>query len=293
MERQDYILQADRLVINYKRFKALNELTLSVPNGSIYGLIGKNGSGKTTFFRTVTGLVCPSSGSITVNAARMAAIVESPAIYADMTALQNMRYQCDLLRLGTYESIGEILEQVGLADTGKKKAKQFSLGMRQRLGLAIALLGNPDLILLDEPVNGLDPQGIIELRELILQLNKEKGITFLISSHILDELSKMATHYGFVDRGHLVKEISAEELANKGHHHMLVTVTDQKALLQFLEERQLDYKVTSENTVDILGEIGVTPLAVALDQKGCEILTIQCISENLESYYMDLIGGSV
>ena len=205
------VLRTQGLCKHYRRFKALDGLDMEVPKSAIYGLVGKNGAGKTTLIRVVCGLQAPTAGSYSLYGAglgeprlnrtrrRMGAVVETPSLYPDMTAQQNLKLQYRVLGLPDDGGIPELLELVGLADTGKKKAGQFSLGMKQRLGIAIALCGDPDFLVLDEPINGLDPQGIVEMRELILKLNRERQITVLISSHILDELSKLATHYGFID----------------------------------------------------------------------------------------------
>ena len=198
-------------------------MTKNVPKGAIYGFVGKNGAGKTTLIRLICGLQAPTAGGYTLYGVRntdpsihrvrrrMGAVVESPAIYLDLTAEDNLRLQARLLGLPSEEGIAPLLELVGLGETGRKKARNFSLGMRQRLGIAVALCGEPDFLALDEPVNGLDPQGIIEMRELILKLNREYQITVLLSSHILDELARLATHYGFLDQGTLVREVSAKE----------------------------------------------------------------------------------
>ena len=202
----EYILTANNLCKNYKHFKALNHFSMHVPKGAIYGFVGKNGAGKTTLIRLICRLQIPTSGTYTLygtentnngilNARkRIGAVVETPSIYLDMTAEENMKEQYYVLGLPSFDDIPQILQLVGLENIGKKKAKDFSLGMRQRLGIAIALAGKPDFLVLDEPTNGLDPQGIAAMRELILKLNHEKQITILISSHILDELSKFATH---------------------------------------------------------------------------------------------------
>ena len=223
----DYVLQTNKLTKKYGKFYALNELNMKVPKGSIYGFVGQNGAGKSTLIRLICGLQEPSKGTYSIYGMknrrkdlvkarrRMGAVVETPAIYLDMTAEDNLKQQCLILGLPSYDSMPEILELVGLSNTGKKKAKDFSLGMKQRLGIAVALMGNPDFLVLDEPTNGLDPYGIIEIRELILKLNREYNITVLISSHILDELSRFATHYGFIHHGRMVKEISAAELENE------------------------------------------------------------------------------
>ena len=222
----------------YKHFKALNGLTMHVPKGAIYGIVGKNGAGKTTLIRLLCGLQEPTKGSFCLYGVqnnhkgiqrarrRIGAVVETPSIYLNMTAEENIKEQYRVLGLPSFEGIKELLDLVGIGDTGKKKAKNFSLGMRQRLGIAIALCGDPDFLVLDEPVNGLDPQGIIEMRELILKLNRERQITVLISSHILDELSRLATHYGFIDNGQIVKEISAPELEAACRKCLRMEVTD-------------------------------------------------------------------
>ena len=220
----EYVLCVNALSKNYRHFKALNGLSMKVPKGSIYGFVGRNGAGKTTLIRMICGLQEPTAGEyvlygrkntdkdIAKSRRRMGAVVETPSVYLDMTARDNLMQQYKILGLPSYDGLDEILKLVGLEHTGKKKAKNFSLGMRQRLGIAVALVGTPDFLVLDEPINGLDPQGIVEMRELILRLNREQQITVLISSHILDELSRLATYYGFINNGHIIKEMSAEEL---------------------------------------------------------------------------------
>ena len=217
-----YILEVDDLTKTYGRFPALNGLTMRVPEGSIYGFVGRNGAGKTTLIRLICGLQRPSSGSFTlcgvrhdspdIAAARrrIGAVVEAPAIYLDMSAEDNLKQQSLILDLPSFEEIPGLLRLAGLEDAGKKKARRFSLGMKQRLGIAVALVGHPAFLVLDEPVNGLDPQGIVELRALLLRLNRERGITILISSHNLHELSRLATHYGIIESGRMVRELSAD-----------------------------------------------------------------------------------
>ncbi|MEN6489659.1 MAG: ABC transporter ATP-binding protein, partial [Smithella sp.] len=178
-----------------------------------------------------------------------------------------------------------------LENTGKKKAKNFSLGMRQRLGIAVALAGDPDFLVLDEPVNGLDPEGIIEMRELILKLNRERRITVLISSHNLDELSRLATHYGFIDHGQMVKEISADELEAACRKCVRLTVSDTKVLTHVLDGLGLDYSVVSESEADVFGKVSVTALTQALSKENCEVLSMHERDESLESYYISLLGG--
>ena len=194
--------------------------------------------------------------------------------------------------LPSFEGIKELLDLVGIGDTGKKKAKNFSLGMRQRLGIAIALCGDPDFLVLDEPVNGLDPQGIIEMRELILKLNRERQITVLISSHILDELSRLATHYGFIDNGQIVKEISAPELEAACRKCLRMEVTDLRVFAQVCDSLKLEYQIVSDAIVDIYGKVRITEFVLALAKGGCEVLSVDERDESLESYYVSLIGGA-
>ena len=268
----EYVLETNAVTKRYRGFIALNGLTMRIPKGAIYGFVGRNGAGKTTLIRLICGLQEPTDGSYTLYGAkntdteiyrcrrRMGAVVESPAIYPDMTARENIRQQYRVLGLPSDDGIDELLHLVGLGDTGKKKAKNFSLGMRQRLGIAIALSGNPDFLVLDEPTNGLDPQGIIEMRELILKLNREHGITVLISSHILDELSRLATHYGFIDDGHMVKEMSAQELETRCRKCVRIEVSDTKALARVLDGMKAEYRIIDDAHADIYAEIPVTEL---------------------------------
>lgn len=299
----EYVLRTNALCKNYGHFKALNGLSMNVPKGAIYGFIGKNGAGKTTLIRLICGLQEPTSGTYTLygknnkEAAaqkarrRMGAVVETPSIYLDMTAKDNLKQQYRILGLPSDDGLFDLLHLVGLEDTGKKKAKHFSFGMRQRLGIAIALAGDPDFLILDEPVNGLDPKGIIEIRELILKLNREHQITFLISSHILDELSKIATHYGFIDNGRILREISAADLENICRKCVRVEVTKTAALARVLDKMGLEYKILSDNAADIFGKVPISPLTEALIAEHCELLSFKEREESLESYYVNLLEG--
>ncbi len=196
-----------------------------------------------------------------------------------------------MLGMPSFGGVDELLAFVGLENTGKKKVRNFSLGMRQRLGIAIALCGEPDLLMLDEPVNGLDPQGIIEIRELILRLNRERQITVLISSHILDELSRLATHYGFIDKGSMVREISADELEAECRKCTRIVVSDTRLLCMALDRIGLEYRVVSSAEADVYGEIRAADLVHALDAAGCETISMHERNESLETYYINLIGG--
>lgn len=297
----EYVLRTDALCKTYGHFKALNGLTMNVPKGAIYGFVGKNGAGKTTLIRLICGLQQPTSGSYTLygrkesekdiikSRRRMGAVVETPSVYFDMTAEDNLRQQYRILGLPTYDGIDDILKLVGLEGTGRKKAGNFSLGMKQRLGIAVALAGDPDFLVLDEPANGLDPQGIVEIRELILKLNREQQITVLISSHILDELSRLATNYGFIDGGRLIKELSAEELEAACRKCLRVEVSDTKALARVLDRMGVEYKIFSDTHADIYEKLKVSQLASLLAAEGCEVISMQEQDESLESYYMSLL----
>ena len=299
----EYVLTTQGLSKRYKDFKALDNLSMRVPKGSIYGFVGRNGAGKTTLIRLICGLQAPTSGTYAlygVDSAqrgiakvrrRMGAVVETPSIYLDLTAQDNLKEQFRVLGVPSDDGIPELLKLVGLEDTGRKKARNFSLGMKQRLGIAVALAGDPDFLVLDEPVNGLDPQGIIDIRELILKLNRERNITVLISSHILDELSRLATHYGFIDSGRMVKELSARELEAACRKCLRVEVTDTRALARVLDRMEVEYKILDDGQADVFAQVNISQLSRALDGEGCELLSAQERDESLESYFVNLVGG--
>jgi len=299
----EYVLTAEDLCKSYRKCKALNGLSMHVPKGAIYGVIGRNGAGKTTLLRLLCGMQYPTSGEYTLfgkkgtdkeivmSRRKMGAVVEKPSIYLSMTAAENLEQQYRVLGLPSFEGIRELLELVGLADTGKKKVKHFSLGMKQRLGIAVALCGNPEFLVLDEPANGLDPQGIMEIRELILKLNRENQITFLISSHILEELAKFATHYGFVEGGQMVRELSAEELEASCRKCMHVEVSDTRALARVLDAKGIEYSILSEREAEIFAQLDVTELVALLTKEGCTLYSMAEKEESLESFYISLVGG--
>lgn len=299
----EYVLETNAITKRYRGFTALSGLTMRIPKGSIYGFVGRNGAGKTTLIRVICGLQEPTDGSYTLwsvkntDAAilrcrrRMGAVVETPAIYPEMTARDNIRQQYRVLGLPSDDGIDALLHLVGLGDTGRKKAGDFSLGMRQRLGIAVALAGDPDFLVLDEPVNGLDPEGIIEIRELILKLNREHGITVLISSHILDELSRLATHYGFIDGGCMIKEISAQELESRCRKCIRASVSSTGALARVLDAMGAAYSIVDDSQADIYGEVQITALVEALGREGCTVYSVKEHDESLESFYMELVGG--
>lgn len=299
----DYVLKAEALTKIYGHHKALDNFSIHIPNGAIYGLVGKNGAGKTTLLRLICGLQEATFGEYTLygvssrkheilNARKeMGAVIETPAIYLDMSATGNLKEQYRILGMRSFDTIPELLKMVGLENTGRKKAKNFSLGMRQRLGIAIALVGNPRFLVLDEPINGLDPQGIIEMRQLLLNLNQQYGMTILVSSHILDELSRLATHYGFIDNGKMIKEISASDLENSFRKSVRIEVTDEKALAAVLEQVGQPYKILAPNVIEVYNRVNISRLTAELEKYQCDVLSIQEREENLENYYVNLIGG--
>ena len=300
----DTILTTESLSKHYGKFKALDNVSMHIPKGAIYGFVGRNGAGKTTLIRLICGLQEPDSGTYTIygtanddkaiskQRARMGAVIETPSIYMEMSAEENLKQQARILGLPSFDGIDELLKLIGLEQTGNKKAKHFSLGMRQRLGIGIALVNDPDFLVLDEPTNGLDPQGIIQIRELILKLNQNRQITLLISSHILDELSKLATHFGFIDNGRIVKEISAEQLEMMSRQCLRLEVDNIQALIRVLDSMKLNYKLINENTAEIYGKPSITHLIQELADQHCEVQSIQEQDESLEIYFINLVGGS-
>ena len=298
----EYILKTNALCKAYRNVSALKEVTMSVPKGSIYGFIGKNGAGKTTLFRLICGLQYPTDGNFTLFGidhrdeaihqvrCRLSAIVETPAFYGDMNAVENMKMQCAILGLSSYDGIDDLLKLVRLDEAGKKKAKHFSLGMKQRLGIAMALCGDPDFLILDEAINGLDPQGIVEIRELILRLNQERQITVMISSHILDELSRLATHYGFIDKGKIIREMSAKDLDAACRKCARLTVTDTAVLTGVLDRMKYEYKVIDAAVCDVYAKLNITELALALAKDNCAIISMQERNESLENLFLSLVG---
>lgn len=299
----DYILSAQGLSKEYGRSKALDDFNIHIPKGAIYGLVGRNGAGKTTLIRLLCGLQSPTAGSFTLYGIpstspnlslarrRMGAVVETPALYMALSAEENLRQQYRVLGLPSFDGLAPLLDLVGLGDVGRKKVRNFSLGMKQRLGLAIALVGDPDFLILDEPTNGLDPQGIIDIRELILRLNRERGITVLISSHILDELSRLATHYGILDRGRMVNELSARELEAACQKRVSLTVSDTQALARVLDAMGLDYRILSHTQGEVYAQVNLSRLALALSKEGCELQAAREKDESLEGYFISLVGG--
>lgn len=300
----EYLLSTDKLTKQYKQQKAVNNVSIHVKQGAIYGLIGRNGAGKTTLMRMLAGLSSPTSGSFSIFGktkaktgaamSRIGALVENPGIYADMSAYGNLHAKCLALGVRDRETEQKLLQTVGLADTGKKPVGKFSLGMKQRLGIALALVGDPDLVILDEPINGLDPQGIAEVRNTIELLNREKGITFIISSHILGELAKFATNYGIIHGGQLLEELSMEELLEKCTHRIILNTAAAPQACTALEKLGITrYKVTDKATVEIYERLDEIPaVTAALCAAGIPVNGIQLKQQELEDYFLGLTGGT-
>lgn len=299
----NYAINTHSLVKTYSKRNVVDNVSIHVPEGSIYGFVGENGSGKTTIIRLLMGLISPNKGSYELYGTNfknkdiykirknISAIVESPSLVPSMTAKQNLQYACMYYGIkADAKLISDTLSSVGLIDTGKKKVKDFSLGMRQRLGIAILLLNNPKLMLLDEPMNGLDPTGVAELRELIISLNS-KGITFLISSHILSELEKVATCWGFISHGKLIKEITSEDLLNECKKSFELSYSDLDKLENAIKKIGIkDYK-RYPNSVRIYDDILPLTILSKLDKEGIQIIHFKTIEINVEEYYLSLIGG--
>ena len=300
----NYAVETNGLTKIYSGRKVVDEVSLHIPEGSIYGFVGENGSGKTTIMRLLMGLASPSAGRYSLFDVdfkekkiygirkKVSAIVEAPSIVASMTAYQNLEYACQYFGIKNYKKlIPELLKSVGLVDVGKKKAGNFSLGMRQRLGIALLLLNNPTLVLLDEPMNGLDPTGVAELRDIIIDLNK-KGITFLISSHILSELEKVATHWGFISHGKLLNELSNEDLANECKKCIDISHHDLDGLEKAVKEIGIEKFQRYPNSIKVYDEILPIDLLTKLSKKGFEISSIKTVNTNVEEYYLSIIGGA-
>lgn len=301
----EYILRTNQLTKKYKQAYALEDINVSIKQGDIYGFIGQNGAGKSTMLRIVTGLAFPTKGSmelfgqnhsasLTESQKRIGAIIESPALFPNMTAYENLEVHRLQKGIPGRDCIKKTLDLVGLSETGKKKVKNFSLGMKQRLGLALSLLSDPEFLILDEPTNGLDPMGIVELRELIKKLNREKGLTILISSHILSELHQLATRYGIIHKGRLLEEISAKELDEKCRQHLRIKVDQPNKGATVLESTlaTTDFEVMPDGTMKLYRYLDeVRKVSKALTDNGLIIEHLSQNSDSLESYFSRLVGG--
>ena len=299
------VLKIYNITKKYGEQLAVDNVNMTIKKGDIYGFIGQNGAGKTTLIRLITGLIHKSGGEIELlganeenelNKARtmVGSLIETPSFYTNMTARENLEVSRLVRNIPGKKCIDEVLELVGLKDVEKKKVKNFSLGMRQRLGIANALMGNPKLLILDEPINGLDPMGIVEIRELLKKINKEKDMTILISSHILSELSELATTYGIISNGKLIEEITAKQLSEKCRQYIDLRVDD-TARAVILLERELgisDYEVLEDSNIKVFSNLdNVSEVNSLLSRSGIIVESISVKGENLEEYFMNKVGG--
>lgn len=302
---REVILATKNLTKKYNNITALSNVNMELKQGEIYGLVGKNGAGKTTLLRLITGQAFATDGELSLfdttsneslnkERRRIGAIIEVPSFYSYMTAKENLEYYRIQRGIPGKNCVDQALSEVGLQNAGNKKYKSFSLGMKQRLGLGLALMNKPELLLLDEPINGLDPFGIVEIRNLLLKLNHEKNITILISSHILSELTNLVTYYGFIDNGKMIKQISSEELSKECNKYLELKVDKVEEMTALLETKLscTAYKVTPDYTIHIYDYLDqpakVSELAVS-HGIGLNSITIREI--NLESYFIQLVGG--
>ena len=299
----EYLLSTRGLTKQFGHHKAVNHVDIHVKRGAIYGFIGRNGAGKTTFLRMISGLAKPTSGEIELFGyrneelkqvrSRISCLIEAPGLYGNMSAYDNLAIKCQLFGMKNRTYIDNILQTVGLSDVGRKKVKHFSLGMKQRLGIGLALVGEPDLLLLDEPINGLDPQGIAEMRDTILKLRDEQNMTIIISSHILEELSKIATHYGIIHNGNLLQELTREELLERCSERIQIILEKPEQALPVLDRmRFTKYQVIDQNTIHIYERLNESAAVnMELAKAGICVREIGITSEELEQYFLNLTGG--
>ncbi|MDO4305491.1 MAG: ABC transporter ATP-binding protein [Eubacteriales bacterium] len=302
---ETYVTETRDLTKYYHDFCALNKVNISIRRGEIYGLVGDNGAGKSTFLKLLAGQIFPSSGELQLFGkhqqkelaamrSRMGVIIENPGFYPNMSVEKNLEYFRIQKGIPGKQAIEEVMEITGLTRYRKKTGKTLSLGMKQRLGLAIALLGVPEVLLLDEPINGLDPSGIIEMRNLLVKLNKEKNITILISSHILSELEQIATVYGFLQNGCLLEQISAEKLHKKCSDYVEILVSDPEQYMVLLEQKMNhnDYQLLPDGKIHILNaKNGPEEFGELAGNAGIRILELSKCQKSLEDYYMNLKNG--
>lgn len=300
------ILETRDLSKQYKSQWALKHVNLRLQQGRIYGLIGKNGAGKTTLMRMIAGLGFPTQGSILLfgkegrsgleeEGKRIGSLIEEPALVAGMTAKENLHLQCLMKGIPNYEVEKELLELVGLQDTGKKKVKNFSLGMRQRLGIAATLIGNPELLMLDEPINGLDPAGVIEMRELIKKLCAYENKTILISSHNLPELYQVATDFIIIHEGEIREVLSHEELDERCKSYLALEAVDGNQLAAVLEEKlhTQNFQVMPDKSVKLFDCLDERErVGRILYENGVIVTKMAVCGTSLEEYFMSVIGGN-
>lgn len=300
----EILLQTHALTKQYGHQKAVDNVDIHIKKGAIYGFIGRNGAGKTTCMRMICGLAKPTSGDIemfgysgndlTNVRSRVGCLIETPGLYPNLSAQENLKLKCKLFGINKKGYTEEILRKVGLSDVGKKKTKNFSLGMKQRLGIGLALVGEPDLLVLDEPINGLDPQGIAEVRETIQNLCSQQDMTVFISSHILEELSKLATDYGIINNGSLIQEITREELLNKCSDKISITVDNPNKAVPVLDGMGFtNYMIMDQNHIDVYERLNESAdLNEKLVKSGVSVSQIAVTGMELETYFLNLTGGA-
>jgi len=300
----DYILETDKLTKIYGSKAAVNEVDMHIREGQIYGLIGRNGAGKTTIMRMISGLSTPTKGDYTLFGKsgyekgkmlkNVGVLIESPGIYPRLSAYENLKIKCIARGISAKGYVEDLLKTVGLSDVDPKKGVgSYSLGMRQRVGIALALVGDPKLIVLDEPINGLDPQGIADIREMVVRLRDEKGITVMLSSHILDELAKVADAYGIINEGTLLEEFTAEELRRRTSEYVRIRTNDTAAALAALKKIGIEKAETDGDTVVRVAEQldNTAAMAKAVVEAGAELREIHVHNATLEEYYLGVTGG--
>ena len=297
------IVKTQELTKQYGHHRAVSSISMRVRKGAVYGLIGRNGAGKTTFLKMLAGLAAPTKGEIELFGrkgrelgavrSRIGCLIEAPGIYGNMTAYDNLDLKCRFFGIRKKGYIEDILKLIGLSDSGKKKTKNFSLGMKQRLGIGLALVGEPDLLLLDEPINGLDPQGIVEVRDTIMRLNQERNMTIVISIHIFEELSKIATDYGIIHHGELIQEITREELMKRCVERLEIATDTPEMVVPVLDTMGIKrYQIVDSGHVWIFDGIDQSPtINRELVQAGIAVKELKLCSEKLENYYLNLTGG--
>lgn len=300
----DYIVTTEGLTKTYGKKNAVEDISIHIRPGQIYGLIGRNGAGKTTVMRMLSGLSNPSKGSITLfgkqgaeaqkERRKIGVLIEHPGIYSNMSAYKNLKIKAIAMGCDTKGSyVEELLKLIGLENTGTKPVGSFSLGMRQRLGIGLALIGDPELIILDEPINGLDPQGIVEVRQMLARLRDEKGITVMISSHILDELGKLADSYGIIHEGKLIDEFTTDELHKRCGKYIAVKTDDNNAAVNIIKKAGFkEIEITNDDIIRISDRIDDVKLIVKA-LVGAELVPTYVSKSDisLEDYYLSVTGG--
>ncbi|WML33161.1 ABC transporter ATP-binding protein [Clostridium sp. OS1-26] len=300
------VLKTKNLTKKYRSYAAVNNVNMEIKQGEIYGLVGKNGAGKTTLLRMITGLTMPTKGEIQIfdetseaglSKARMrtGCIIETPDFFPYLSARKNLEYYGIQRGIVENEAANHALEIVGLLNTEKKKFKNFSLGMKQRLGLALAIMASPDLLILDEPINGLDPTGIVEVRDILLKLNRERNTTIIISSHILSELSQLATTYGFIHKGEFIEQISAADLKEKCKNYLSIKVNNTEKAVALIENQLKcsNYEVLGDNEIRLYEKVDKPELiSMAIVNNGIMLYSICQMGSQLEDYFINLVGGN-